>query len=368
MHNHEPQLLAKIGLDAVAFLRFLDLMKTLLGLTALITCGALIPIDLIYTLQTNPPQHDILTAMTIRDVHGVRLWAHIGAVYLITSCLLFLVHHHWHDMYALRDQWFRSDEYQHALHARSLIVMHIPERRRSEQGIFRIFEGMQLPYTVTSAYIGQDVGSLPDLINVYNETLEELEKVLTKHSGEKDSTARPTTKIGGSCGLGGRRHDAIKYYTSVQSLQISTCATGIQTNGRTKLNNLSASIGQYRAQASARHPENFGFATSDSVRAAHAAAYDLKGEHPKGLTIKLAPNHKDIVRQLIVNQSSSILITENPRPDMEEYRTVQEKTSIQEDHWIYHTVTLLSAESRAFVPYCILGQPKRSKDTLILGV
>ncbi|KAF5322095.1 hypothetical protein D9619_001978 [Psilocybe cf. subviscida] len=276
MHNHESQLLSKIGLDAVAFLRFLDLMKVLLGLTALVTCGALIPIDLLYTLQTNPPQHDILTAMTIRDVHGVRLWAHIGAVYLITLFLLVLVHHHWHDMYALRDQWFRSDEYQHALHARSVIVMHIPERRRSEQGIFRIFEGMQLPYTVTSAYIGRDAGSLPDLVDIHDETVEELEKVLTKHSRAEDSTKRPTVKIGGCCGLGGRRRDAIKYYI-------------------TKLNNLSASIDQYRAQASARHPENFGFVTLDSVHAAHAAAYDLKGEHPKGLTIKLAPNHKDII-------------------------------------------------------------------------
>lgn len=140
-----------------------------------------------------------------------------------------------------------------------------------------------------------------------------------------------------------------------------------KANSRTKLNNLSASIDQYRAQASARHPENFGFVTLDSVHAAHAAAYDLKGEHPKGLTIKLAPNHKDIVRQPIVNWSSFlILMTENPRPDMEEHWAIQEGTSIQENYRIYSTVALLFTESRAAIPNCVLGQPKRSKSTLAI--
>ena len=31
-----------------------------------------------------------------------------------------------------------------------------------------------------------------------------------------------------------------------------------------------------------------------SIPAAHGAAYELRNEHPKGLTIKLAPNPKDI--------------------------------------------------------------------------
>ena len=149
MHNHEHDLFDKIGLDAVAFLRFLHLLRWIFTFTALTTCGGLIPLDFLYTASVNP-QNNFLSAMTIRDVRGVRLFAHIGSTYLITLVIAILVHHHWLAMYRLRNQWFRSPEYQNLFYARTLCITNIPERHRSDIGLRRIFIGMQLPYPVTS--------------------------------------------------------------------------------------------------------------------------------------------------------------------------------------------------------------------------
>jgi len=50
----------------------------------------------------------------------------------------------------------------------------------------------------------------------------------------------------------------------------------------------------FTAQLDMRRLENYGFASISSIPLAHAAARELRGQHPKGLTIKLAPNPKDI--------------------------------------------------------------------------
>ena len=214
IHNHEREISEKIGLDAVAFLRFLHLLRWLFTYTALITCGGLLPLDLLYTLSVKPRLYNFLSAMTIRDVHGARLFAHIGSTYLITLFIALLVHNHWHAMYRLRNQWFRSAEYQNLFYARTLCITHIPERRQSDAGLYKIFTGMQLPYPVTSVHIGRSVGDLPKLIKTHNETVKKLEKLVLKYmNSDQSERARPTIRVGGCCGMGGKREDAIKFYT-----------------------------------------------------------------------------------------------------------------------------------------------------------
>ncbi|KAH9485088.1 hypothetical protein JR316_0001995 [Psilocybe cubensis] len=136
---------------------------------------------------------------------------------------------------------------------------------------------MQLPYPVTSTRIGKHVGELPRLIEQHDEAVIQLEEVVAKYTnGGKPSSHRPTIIIGGFCGLGGTRVDAIKYYTS-------------------KVRRAEGAVQQYRAQLDPKRTENYGFATIATIPLAHAAARELKGEHPKGLTFKLAPNPRDII-------------------------------------------------------------------------
>lgn len=62
-----------------------------------------------------------------------------------------------------------------------------------------------------------------------------------------------------------------------------------------QLRHTEAIVQQYRVQIELRDPENYGFATIASIPLAHAAARELRGMHPKGLTFQLAPNPTDIV-------------------------------------------------------------------------
>ncbi|KAF8967961.1 hypothetical protein BDZ97DRAFT_1916530 [Flammula alnicola] len=239
-----------------------------------------------------------------KDVHGPRLYAHIVSVYLITFFLAALVHHHWRIMYKLRNRRFRSPEYQRLFYARTLYITNIPERRQSDAGLYKIFTGMQLPYPVTSVHIGRSVGALQGLIDKHNKLVEEFEEVLVRYlSGGNPRNQRPMITIGGCCGLGGRRQDAIKYYT-------------------TKLKQTEAAVQQCRAQLDMLQAENYGFATISSIPLAHAAAHDLRGRHPKGLTIKLAPNPKDIVY-------------------METYGAIKKKSDIQKSNWLHPVTNIL---------------------------
>lgn len=62
-----------------------------------------------------------------------------------------------------------------------------------------------------------------------------------------------------------------------------------------KLKRTEASIEEYRRQIDTRKAENYGFASMAAVPYAHVVAKILRGKHPKGTNIELAPNPKDIV-------------------------------------------------------------------------
>lgn len=62
-----------------------------------------------------------------------------------------------------------------------------------------------------------------------------------------------------------------------------------------KLKRTEAAVEDLRSQIHTQKPESYGFASLAAVPYAHIAARRLGGKHPKGTTITLAPNPKDIV-------------------------------------------------------------------------
>ena len=64
---------------------------------------------------------------------------------------------------------------------------------------------------------------------------------------------------------------------------------------RAKLQRADRAVEEFRKQIDLRKPENYGFASMAAVAYAHIVANMLRGKHPKGVTITLAPNPKDIV-------------------------------------------------------------------------
>lgn len=218
LHTKEAELVDKIGLDAATFLRFLRMMRTIYSLVAILTCVILIPINLSYNLSKVPSasRGDILTMLTIRNVGGNILWAHVGMVYVITGVVIVVVWFHWTAMVRLRAQFFRSPEYTLSFYARTLVVMRVPKRLQSDEGIKAIFDTVQVPYPTTAVHIGRRVGDLPRLIEAHNNLVREFEHVLVRYLKDgKIGKKRPTIHVGGFAGMGGEKRDAIDYYTCV---------------------------------------------------------------------------------------------------------------------------------------------------------
>ncbi|TRM69100.1 hypothetical protein BD626DRAFT_472925 [Schizophyllum amplum] len=277
VHTKEPELMDKVGLDAVTFLRFLRMMRWLFTGIAVLTCGILIPINVWYNIKNDVDGRDILSMLTIRDVSGNILFAHVAVTYLVTFLIMWCVYVHWREMVKLRHAWFHSEEYQQAFYARTLAVRNVPKKLQTDEGLKAIFESVKVPYPTTSVHIGRKVGKLPELIELHNDTVRQLEEYLVRYlKGGKMGKKRPTIRIGAFMGMGGKKLDAIDYYTD-------------------KLRRMEGAIQEYRRQIDTRKAENYGFASMAAVPYAHVVAKILEDKHPKGTDIELAPNPKDIV-------------------------------------------------------------------------
>ncbi|KAG1903283.1 uncharacterized protein F5891DRAFT_1211537 [Suillus fuscotomentosus] len=290
IRTKEPELVDKLGLDAVTFLRFTRMTRSLYSAIAFICCAILIPINVSYNLKNVPStERDVLSILTIRDVKGSFLFAHVVVSYVISALVMVFVWRHWKEMLRLRQQWFRSPEYMQSFYARTLAVMHVPKKYQSDEGIHAIFASVQVPYPTTSVHIGRKVGRLPELIEYHNTAVRELEQVLVTYlKGGKIAKERPTIRIGGFMGMGGTKKDAIDFYTA-------------------KLRRTEQAIEDYRQQIDSRKAENYGFASMAAIPYAHIVATLLRKKHPKGTDIALAPNPKDIIWANF-NKSTSELI------------------------------------------------------------
>ncbi|KAG1868086.1 late exocytosis, associated with Golgi transport-domain-containing protein, partial [Suillus tomentosus] len=172
----EPELVDKLGLDAVTFLRFTRMTRSLYSAIAFTCCAILIPINVSYNLKNVPStEQDALSILTIRDVKDSFLFAHAVASYVISALVMVFVWRHWKEMLRLQQQWFRSPEYMRSFYAWTLAVMHVPKKYQSDEGIHAIFASVQVPYPTTSVHIGRKVGRLPELIEYHNTAVRELE-------------------------------------------------------------------------------------------------------------------------------------------------------------------------------------------------
>ena len=121
-------------------------------------------------------------------------------------------------MVRLRHIWFRSDEYNKSFYARTLMVLRVPKKLQSDQGLKSLFESLRVPYPTTAVHIGRRVGQLPELIEYHNQAVRDLEEVLVRYLKDGQvAKKRPTIRHGGFMGIGGKRVDAVDFYTSVAS-------------------------------------------------------------------------------------------------------------------------------------------------------
>lgn len=87
-------------------------------------------------------------------------------------------------------------------------------------------------------------------------------------------------------------------------------------NSSAKLKRTEAAVQAYRGQIDTHKAERYGFASLAAVPYAHIVAQKLRGKHPKGTDIVLAPNPRDIVSIIPITRPQNNLISP---PDLEEH-------------------------------------------------
>lgn len=76
----------KLGLDAVAYLRFLRMMRYMFLAIATLVCAVLLPCNLIYNFKNvDSDQRDPLGMLTIQKVTGNILFVHVAVSYLYAA-------------------------------------------------------------------------------------------------------------------------------------------------------------------------------------------------------------------------------------------------------------------------------------------
>lgn len=283
LRTSEEEMLHSAGLDAVTFLRFVRMIRNIVTVLAIVMCGVLIPVDVAYNLtsgKSSKTRQSGLNMLTMADVSGNYIWAHVAMSYIGTIIALGFIWLNYRQMVRLRWQWFRSPEYQNSLYARSLMITGVSKQLRSDAALAGTLSSIGLPYPTTDVHISRVVGQLPKLIEEHDESVRDLEHVLAKWLKSPNAVPekRPTMRIGGFMCFGGRQVDAIDYLTK-------------------RINALETSVDQWRERIAERKPESYGFASMAAVPFAHAAAKSLQKKHPRGLHISLAPPPKDILWQ-----------------------------------------------------------------------
>lgn len=115
----EQELVDLVGMDAAIFLRFTRMCRNILVLLSILGCAILIPIN--YT-NFSPPDKEWMVQITPRNVWGAPLWATVVFAYLLTIIVCGFLWWNYRKVLQLRRTYMQSDEYQHSLHARTLMV------------------------------------------------------------------------------------------------------------------------------------------------------------------------------------------------------------------------------------------------------
>lgn len=194
----------------------------------------------------------------------------------------------WKRMVYLRKMWFRSPEYQQSFYARTLMVTNVPKKLQSDNGLVSLFQSLQIPYPTSAVHIGRRVGNLPQLIDYYNDTVRKLEEVLVRYlKNGQVGKRRPVLHQGGFLGMGGKKVDAIDFYTE-------------------KIKRLEQGVERWRDTLDTRQAENYGFASMAAIPYAHIVAAQMRKKKKHGAVVAMAPNPKDIIWENLSATTSTI--------------------------------------------------------------
>lgn len=127
MKCHEPDLVDRIGLDAVIFLRFMRFARLLFFVLGVLGCFVVIPVNVTCNLKAAVPPTGIwkeqwYALMSPYWMSGSCMWAHIIVAWVFDFIILYFLWVNYRAVLKLRWDYFESPEYVNSLNSRSLMV------------------------------------------------------------------------------------------------------------------------------------------------------------------------------------------------------------------------------------------------------
>ncbi|KAK3389510.1 hypothetical protein B0H63DRAFT_100603 [Podospora didyma] len=278
----EQDLVNLIGMDATIFMRFTRMCRNLFAILTVIGCSILIPVN--WTRTNNAfPDATWLQKVTPSNVWADAQWATVVVAWVFTIIVCGFLWWNYRKVLQLRRQYFESEEYQHSLHARTLMLYDLPKNFATDEGIARIIDGVVPSSSFSRTAIARDVKVLPELIEEHSKTVRKLEKVLAIYLTDPSRLppARPVclpSKKDPSYAAypKGQKIDAIEYLTQ-------------------RIKSLELEIKEIRQRVDKRGSMPYGFASYADITEAHSIAYTCRKTKPHGATIGLAPRPNDII-------------------------------------------------------------------------
>jgi calcium permeable stress-gated cation channel len=109
-----------IGMDATIFMRFTRMCRDMFVILSVIGCCILIPVNI--TKGVFFENASELSRIGPSNVFGEPHWATVVVAWLFNIVVAGFLWWNYRKVLQLRRQYFESEEYQHSLHARTLMV------------------------------------------------------------------------------------------------------------------------------------------------------------------------------------------------------------------------------------------------------
>ncbi|KAK0642018.1 hypothetical protein B0T16DRAFT_335031 [Cercophora newfieldiana] len=277
----EQDLVNLVGMDATIFMRFTRMLRNIFVILSVVGCSILIPINLSKGVYFKDASE--LSRIGPANVWGDAHWATVVVAWLFNFIAAGFLWYNYRKVVQLRRQYFESEEYQHSLHARTLMLYDIPKNLSTDEGIARLIDGIAPNSSFSRTAIARDVKVLPQLIDEHAKTVRKLEKVLAVYLRDPNHLppARPTC-------LPSKKDPSYSTYPSGQKVDAIDYLTQ-------RIKVLEIEIKEIRQRVDKRSTMGYGFASYADITEAHSIAYTCRNRKVNGATITLAPRPNDII-------------------------------------------------------------------------
>ena len=271
-------------MDAVVFLRFMRMIRNIFVIITLIGLAVILPVNLIHDNYGSPKVKRQQQGVNVSQISkfiqftpqfgtGPKFWVYTVCAYVFDGVICFFIWWNYRKVVQLRRKYFQSAEYLSSLHSRTLMITHVPNQRRTDDGLLRLTEAALPTEDVPKTAISRNAKDLPELFEEHDEAVINLEQVLAKYL--KNPTKLPTKRP--AC----KPFKSDKARDPKQEVDAIDYLTG-------RIRELELEIRQVRESIDQRHPMPFGFASYTHVEDAHAVAYAARRKGPEDCVIRLA--------------------------------------------------------------------------------